>query len=76
MSITTTTAVSKEFHYYWPFWASLILFILMVFFLIWGYRQDKRDEIDLVNIRSEKKKVFVNANLGKEIIQKIFDYLL
>lgn len=47
----------------WAVYVSLSLFFLLVLGILWGYRKDKRDELNLDKIRSDKNKIYVGVFL-------------
>lgn len=55
--------IKQEIKSSWAVWVSIVLVLLMIAGLFWGYRRDNRDEIHYEQIRSDKKKLYVGLFL-------------
>ena len=62
--------LSKNMWNSWAVYTCFILLILLGLGIVWGYRKDKRDEINYSQIRSEKKKLFVGIYLDPIIVAR------
>jgi hypothetical protein len=49
---------------------AIVLLVLLIILSLWGYKRDKRDEINYEKITSDKNKLFTNLNLEPNIIAK------
>ena len=47
----------------WALWVSLALLFLLFAMGLWGYKQDKRDEINIVEINNPKHKLYIGVCL-------------
>lgn len=47
----------------WAVWVSISLVGVMIVGILWGYRRDKRDEINYEQVKSEKNKLYVGLFL-------------
>jgi hypothetical protein len=52
----------------WAIYVSILLLILLGVGILWGYRRDKRDEINYSLIRNEKNKLYLGVYLDPIVV--------
>ena len=54
----------------WAIYVCIALVFLLAFTVMWGYRRDKRDQINYTLIRSDKKKLYIGVYLDPIVIAR------
>ncbi len=54
----------------WAVYVCIAMLFLLAAAVMWGYRRDKRDQINYSLIRSDKKKLYVGVYLDPIIIAR------
>ena len=54
----------------WAIYVCIAMLFLLAAAFMWGYRRDKRDQINYSLIRSDKKKLYVGVYLDPVIIAR------
>jgi hypothetical protein len=47
----------------WAVWLSVALLLVMIFALLWGYRQDNHDELNYETVTGDKRRLYVGLYL-------------